>query len=123
MGVLYGRLPDFHLSPMGQEMAKLATTALQDRDVVLVRSSPLERALETAEPLSAVFGVTLDSHPDLIEAQNVFEGQCVSMDNVLGDQWRHLTNPLRPSWGEPYKDVARRMRRAIAWRARRGPRP
>ncbi len=27
--------------------------------------------------------------------------------------WRHLWNPLRPSWGEPYVEIADRMRRAV----------
>ena len=27
--------------------------------------------------------------------------------------WRHLTNPFRPSWGEPYIEVAARMRAAV----------
>ena len=26
----------------------------------------------------------------------------------------HMRNPLRPSWGEPYRDIAARMRAAIA---------
>lgn len=114
-GVLYGRLPGFHLTELGREMAELAATALQGKDVVLVRSSPLERALETAQPLCAGLGLTVDTDPDLIEAENVFEGQGISIDNVLGhpQAWRHLANPLRPSWGEPYRVVASRMRRAI----------
>ena len=28
--------------------------------------------------------------------------------------WRHLWNPLTPSWGEPYVDLAGRMRAAVA---------
>lgn len=42
--ILYGRLPEFHLSELGQQMAVLAAEALAGRDLVEVRSSPLERA-------------------------------------------------------------------------------
>jgi len=46
--ILYGRLPGFHLSEEGRLMAKAATEFLAGRDVVLLRSSPLDRAQETA---------------------------------------------------------------------------
>jgi broad specificity phosphatase PhoE len=52
----------------------------------------------------------------IIEADNVFEGKRVSVgDGALRDprNWWHLRNPFRPSWGEPYKQVADRMRTAI----------
>ena len=54
--------------------------------------------------------------PNLIEAENIFEGQRVSVgDGVLRQPktWKHLYNPLKPSWGEPYKVVASRMRLAV----------
>ena len=51
-GVLYGRLPGFHLSPDGEHMAKAAAAFLAGRNVTLLLSSPLERALETAAPAS-----------------------------------------------------------------------
>ncbi|MEZ5119806.1 MAG: histidine phosphatase family protein [Candidatus Nanopelagicales bacterium] len=123
--ILYGRLPEFHLSELGQQMAVLAAEALAGRDLVEVRSSPLERARETAAPISAKFGLTPLIDERIIEADNVFEGQRVSVgDGVLRQPraWRHLWNPARPSWGEPYKDVAARMRAAVtdARRSARG---
>ena len=48
--VLYGRLPEFHLSALGREMAELVAAHLADHDVTHVVSSPLERARETAAP-------------------------------------------------------------------------
>ncbi|MEZ5158946.1 MAG: histidine phosphatase family protein [Candidatus Nanopelagicales bacterium] len=123
--ILYGRLPEFHLSELGQQMAVLAAEALAGRDLVEVRSSPLERARETAAPISEKFGLTPVIDERIIEAGNVFEGQRVSVgDGVLRQPraWRHLWNPARPSWGEPYKDVAARMRAAVtdARRSARG---
>lgn len=120
--ILYGRLPDFHLSDRGREMAELAAGALQRHDVTEVVTSPLERARETAAPIAAHFGLTPVLDERIIEAGNVFEGQRVSVgDGVLRQPraWRHLYNPFRPSWGEPYTEVAARVRAAVTDARRR----
>ncbi len=49
-GVLYGRRDGYHLSELGLKMADRVAEALTDRDITHVRSSPLERAQETAAP-------------------------------------------------------------------------
>lgn len=115
-GLLYGRLPDYHLSDLGREMADRAAAVLGRRDVTVVTSSPLERAQETAAPVAAALGLEVGLDEALIEADNVFEGKRVGVgDGVLRDPryWRHLWNPIRPSWGEPYTVIAARMRQAI----------
>jgi broad specificity phosphatase PhoE len=76
----------------------------------------MERAQQTAAPVATGHELAIAIDPDLIEADNVFEGQRVSVgDGVLRQPkaWRHLYNPFRPSWGEPYDEVAERMHRAI----------
>ncbi|MDX6228134.1 MAG: hypothetical protein QOI76_1524 [Frankiales bacterium] len=115
-GVLYGRLPDYHLSEGGRAMAEAAARAVTGRDVVLVVASPLERAQETAEPIAQVFGLGVVTDPRLIEAGNVFQG----LTYGVGDgsmrrptHWKHLRNPLTPSWGEPYQEIAERMLAAV----------
>ena len=116
-GVLYGRLPGYRLSERGIQMAEMAAQALARHDVAAVIASPMERAQQTAEPIARVHGLTVGTEPLAIEADNVFEGQRVSVgDGVLRQPrtWKHLWNPFRPSWGEPYEDVAERMRRAVA---------
>jgi broad specificity phosphatase PhoE len=116
-GILYGRLPDFHLSDLGRQMAHRAAAALSGRDVTVVTASPLDRAQETAGPIAAAHDLPIGVDPDLIEADNVFEGKRVSVgDGVLRTPaaWPHLWNPFRPSWGEPYVEVAARMERAVA---------
>lgn len=116
-GVLYGRLPGFRLSELGEQMAVRAAEALADRDVAVVVSSPLERAQQTAAPVAEKHGLRTTTDDRLIEADNVFEGQRVSVgDGVLThpSTWRHLWNPFRPSWGEPYAEVAGRMRAAVS---------
>jgi broad specificity phosphatase PhoE len=115
-GVLYGRLPDFHLSELGLQMAQRVAETIKDRDVTHVVSSPLERAQETAQPTATAFGIDIVTDPRVIEADNVFEGQRFGVgDGSLRkpSAWRHLYNPFRPSWGEPYKDVVVRMLAAM----------
>ena len=115
-GVLYGRLPDFHLSDLGRQMAVRAAEALAGRDVTVVTASPLERAQETAEPIALTFDLPIGTDADLIEADNVFEGTRVGVgDGILKQprSWRYLWNPFTPSWGEPYTVIAARMRSAV----------
>ncbi len=115
--VLYGRLPGFRLSALGEQMAQRAAEALADRDVTAVVASPLERAQQTAVPIAKLHGLDVGTDGRIIEAANIFEGKRVSIgDGALRRPaaWRHLYNPFRPSWGEPYVDLAARMRLAIA---------
>lgn len=115
--VLYGRLPGYRLSELGHEMAQRAAQALASHDVTVVVASPLERAQQTAAPIAGVHGLNIVTDENLIEAENVFEGERVSVgDGVLRQPraWRHLYNPIRPSWGEPYAVLAARMRQAVA---------
>ena len=55
-GVLYGRRDGYHLSELGQRMAAQVAELTAERDIVHVRSSPLERAQETARPTAAAHG-------------------------------------------------------------------
>ena len=115
--VLYGRRPGFHLSADGRVQAKAVADFLAGRDVTVLRSSPLERALETAEPLSAEFGLPVVVDDRLIEPWNHFEGMTFGVgDGSLRQprHWQHLRNPFRPSWGEPYAEVETRMRAALS---------
>src|ERR1700744_4712581 len=73
-GVIYGRIPGFGLSEDGQMMAKAAADYLAERDVVVIRTSPLERAKETAEPLAERFSLEPTVDDRLIEPWNHFEG-------------------------------------------------
>ena len=115
-GVLYGRLPGYHLSDLGRAMAERIAAHLTDADIVHLVSSPLERAQETAEPAAATLGLPIATDDRLIEAANVFEGNTFGVgDGSLRrpQHWIHLRNPLRPSWGEPYVEIAERMLAAI----------
>jgi len=119
--ILYGRLPGFHLSEAGRLMAKAAADYLADRDVTVLKSSPLQRAVETAEPIAAEFGLQPDIDERLIEPWNYFEGMRFAVgDGALRKprHWMALRNPFRPSWGEPYQEVAARVLAAAGDAAR-----
>ncbi|ASR01817.1 histidine phosphatase family protein [Gordonia rubripertincta] len=119
-GILYGRLPGFRLSGTGRSQAQTVADALADHDVKAVFASPLQRAQETATPIAAAHGLSIQTNDDLIEADNVFEGLKVSVgDGALSKprHWPKLRDPFTPSWGEPYIQLAHRML-AAANRAR-----
>jgi broad specificity phosphatase PhoE len=114
--ILYGRLPDFHLSELGVQMAKAAAEALADRDITYVVASPLDRAQETAAPIAAEFELEVATDTRLIESSNYFEGKKVSVgDGALTNprHWWVLRDPITPSWGEAYIVIAQRMFAAL----------
>jgi broad specificity phosphatase PhoE len=116
-GVIYGRMPDFHLSEDGRMMAKAAADYLAERDVVAVFTSPLDRARETAEPVAERFGLEPIVDDRLIEPWNHFEGMVFGVgDGSLRriEHWWYLRNPFAPSWGEPYKKIVARVLPAMA---------
>ena len=114
-GLLYGRLPDYHLSELGKEMAERVAEYFRDRDIVQLRSSPLERAQETAAPIAEAFNLPVVTDARVIEAANYFEGLRLSFDGALRHPkyWRYFRNPYLPTWGEPYRDILARMRPAM----------
>ncbi|MFD0775157.1 histidine phosphatase family protein [Streptomonospora algeriensis] len=109
-GILYGRLPEFHLSDNGSRMAELAAEWFTGRDVAALYSSPLDRAEETAQPVADEFGVAVRLDERLIEAGNTFQGMTLSRRSVRDPRvLRRVYNPFRPSWGEPYSQIVTRM--------------
>ncbi len=110
--VLYGRLPGFHLSQHGLDQAEQAADFLAARDIDYVVSSPLERAQQTAQSLAKRLGLPVEVDERLIEAENHLEGKHVAGGPGLFTDtanWKYLRNPLRPSWGEPYLQIAERV--------------
>ncbi|OLT11837.1 hypothetical protein BJF79_23325 [Actinomadura sp. CNU-125] len=115
-GILYGRLPGYRLSEDGLLMAKAAAKWFSDRDVTALFSSPMQRALETAAPLADVFDLPVTVDDRLTEADNHFEGLTFGVGAGSlrrPEHWRYLLNPFKPSWGEPYRELAARMRSAV----------
>jgi broad specificity phosphatase PhoE len=116
-GVLYGRLDGFPLSDLGEQMATDAAAALKKSGANVTRlvASPLLRTQQSAEPIARAFDLTAGLDDRLIEPFNIFEGRKLSAGHVVirPHLYFHLRNPYRPSWGEPYAEVLRRMTEVI----------
>jgi len=114
--ILYGRQPGWRLSQRGQEMAEVIGQWSKPLDLGALHVSPLQRAQETAAPISRVHGIPITTDEKLIEAANIFEGKKFELGSgVLRHPaaWKHLYNPWKPSWGEPYEEQISRMLAAI----------
>lgn len=125
-GVLYGRLSGFGLSERGQRMAEAAALEFRgvDRAVSQLIASPLLRAQQSAAPIGEILGLETQIDERLIEPTNAFEGHVNSGGKSAFKNpryWYRFINPFRPSWGEPYRSIANRVRDAMndAWNAER----
>jgi broad specificity phosphatase PhoE len=123
--VLYGRLPNFGLSELGHRMAAAAAASFAGRPVTSLYASPLQRAQESAAPWASTFGLSIATEDRIIEPTNKFEGGTNAFNARLvlrPKYWAWIYNPLRPSWGEPFADIAARVRAAMddAWQASDG---
>lgn len=118
-GILYGRLPHFRLSELGHQMAEAAAKDLKDqkRKVTRIVSSPLLRARESAEHMQEVFAnaTAIEIDDRVIEPHNIFEGYRMNTRTVAlrSKLFFHMRNPFKPSWGEPFEQIAQRILAAM----------
>lgn len=114
-GVIYGRMPGYHLSKRGERQARAAARRLAASDVGAIWASPLERAQETAAFIAEPHGLEVVTDERLIESGNTFEGVGATLWGLLSNpaHWWRLRNPLKPSWGETFADMRDRMLAAI----------
>ena len=114
--ILYGRQLGWRLSTRGEEMAEVLGEWSKSLNIGALHVSPLERAQQTAQPIAIAQSISITTDDRLIEATNIFEGEAFGVgDGVLRHPkaWRHLWNPWKPSWGEPYVEQVNRMFAAI----------
>ena len=114
--ILYGRQPGWYLSSRGQEMAATLGQWSKSIDLGALHVSPLQRAQETAAPIAAAHNMAITTDERLIEAANIFEGKSFELGSGVlkhPSSWRHLYNPWKPSWGEPYVEQINRMLAAV----------
>ena len=114
--ILYGRQPGGRLSNRGQQMAETLGEWSKSINLGALHVSPLQRAQETAAPIARAHGIEIKTDERLIEAANVFEGKSFELGSGVlkhPSSWRHLYNPWKPSWGEPYEEQINRMLAAI----------
>lgn len=114
-GIIYGRLPGFHLSERGRRQAAAAAEHLKGASVGAIWASPLERAQETARFIADVHGLEITTDDRLLESVNSFEGVGKTAHALLRNprHWWRFRNPIKPSWGESFRDIQARMTSAI----------
>lgn len=66
-GRMAGRLAGVHLNDTGKEQAEAIAIRLADAPIRAIYSSPLERALETAQPIASRLSLEIIQRPGLIE--------------------------------------------------------
>jgi len=66
-GKMAGRIPGVHLNEKGQKQAQALVEALKDVPLKAVYSSPLERAMETANPIAESHKLKIIQEPDLMD--------------------------------------------------------
>lgn len=114
-GILYGTLPGYRLARSGEAMAQGVAAHLRGSDIGYLAASSLERAQQTISPLAELTGLPVVTDDRLIEAGNSFAGTRFTPATLLKPAaWGRMIDPVRPSWGEPYLDIARRMLGAVA---------
>lgn len=120
-GLLYERLDGFPLSDRGHQMAAAAAEELRSMGLNPKRLivSPLERTRQSAAPVAKKFGLELEIEERIIEPWNKLKGYPMGAKALFANPGLaiHLYNPGRPSWGEPYREIADRMTEAAldAW--------
>ena len=114
-GVIYGRLPGYHLSERGVRQARAAAERLADADLAAIWASPLERAQETAAEIAKPHGLEVVTDDRLIESGNTFEGVGRTVWHLFSNpaHWWRFRNPLKPSWGESFSEIRVRVMSAI----------
>ncbi|RNE48948.1 histidine phosphatase family protein [Corynebacterium alimapuense] len=114
--ILYGKLPGYHLSSRGRSQAARTAQEFSGHDVTYLGVSPMQRAQETAEPFAEITGSEVNTVEEIIEAGNRFEGlRTKGWRSQLWNpaRWPLMFNPIEPSWGEPYVEIAERMMGAV----------
>jgi probable phosphomutase (TIGR03848 family) len=111
-GKLAGRMPGVELNERGRKQAEELGKALANAPLAAIYSSPLERAVQTAEPIAKARGLKIIQTPGLLEA-NVGEWQGKSVRRLaLSKYWRVVQNApsrARHPGGESFAEVQVRI--------------
>jgi probable phosphomutase (TIGR03848 family) len=113
---LAARLPGVHLNEQGRAQAEALARRLADVPLAAVYSSPLERTVETAQPLAASHGLSV------VVVEGIGETDCGEWTGRLVDEvsqtelWRQILvypSGVRFPGGEGMADVQKRMVTAL----------
>src|SRR5436190_24049812 len=108
---LAGRTPDVHLNEKGRQQAANLATLLAKQPIVAIYSSPLERCLETAQPLAALLNQIISAEPGLLEVDyGEWRGAHLKELSQL-PEWQmvqHFPSVFRFPGGETLREVQSR---------------
>jgi probable phosphomutase (TIGR03848 family) len=115
-GKLPGQTAGIHLNERGQKQAQALGEALQGVPLKAIYSSPLERAMQTAEPIAISHKLEITQVPSLMDA-NVGKWQGKSVKALrLTNAWKVVQHsPSRFTFpeGESFMDVQTRIADAL----------
>lgn len=115
-GKLPGHLPGIHLNERGQKQAQALGEALKDVPLKAIYSSPLERAMETAEPIAAVHQLEIVQEAGLRDANvGKWEGKSLKVLR-LTNAWKvvqHSPSRFQFPEGESFIDLQTRIANAL----------
>ena len=105
---LAGRSPGVHLNDNGREQTERLRRALSEQPIAAIYSSPLERCIETAQPVAAALGLTVIPEPGLLEV-NYGQWQGGDLKELAkSPEWelvQHLPGSFRFPDGETLYEV------------------
>ena len=91
-GKMAGRIPGVHLNEKGQKQAQALSEALKDVPLKALYSSPLERAMETAQPIADSHKLTIVQEPNLMDTDiGAWQGKSLKMLR-LTKVWKIVQN-------------------------------
>ena len=115
-GKLPGHLPGIHLNERGQKQARALGEALKDIPLKAIYSSPLERAMETAEPVATSHQLKIIQEPGLRDANvGKWEGKSLKVLR-LTNAWKvvqHSPSRFQFPEGESFMDLQTRIVNAL----------
>jgi probable phosphomutase (TIGR03848 family) len=111
-GKMAGHTPGVHLNERGQQQAAELGETLKDVPLAAIYSSPLERAVETAEPIAHGRELQIQVRPGLIES-HVGEWQGSEMKHLRKlPEWKIVQNQpsrFRFPGGESFQEMQTRL--------------
>jgi len=109
---LAGRLPEIHLNDNGKAQASRLGVELEGLAIKAVLSSPLERAMETAEPIAHVHELPIEPLPELLEIDfGEWEGKSLKVLK-RGRLWKAVQgkpSTVRFPEGETFEEAQKRV--------------
>jgi probable phosphoglycerate mutase len=108
---LAGRTPGVHLNETGQKQAEQLAELLATQPIAAVYSSPLDRCMQTAEPLAKALGLSVVAEPGVLEVDygEWQAGHLKELSKLPGWQRvQHYPSTFRFPQGETLREVQSR---------------